>query len=185
MAVITLKNQTNSTINYLSGTLSIGANGQAVVPSISLHSLSLTPELISDIRNGNIVINDGLLDRAYGAAISYLKELFDYPIFQSITDVYTETGSGTIANVFNNPARSFSVTVAPGGIISSWIVTVEGSLDGINWTSILTHTNITPGLDVILFSATNLSPVLYFRTHCSVLTLGIGTNISVTCLGIP
>ncbi len=97
------------------------------------------------------------------------------------SDTYTVTGTGTIVQ----PPRTlkyFSIqlkgTVAGA---TSWTVTLEGSLDGTNFSTIITHS--TADLDGSVKWSTSASPSLYFRSNCSALVLGGATNIVVTILG--
>lgn len=103
--------------------------------------------------------------------------------FKTRSDTYTSTGNGTTVNVSTDPLESFSVQVkGTDAAATTWDVRLEGSLDGTNFTAILTHTNTT-GDGVVLFSGTTDSPCLYFRSRCAGLVLGAATNIVVTILG--
>lgn len=100
------------------------------------------------------------------------------------SDTYTGTGNGTTVNVANSALSIFSVQVTGTSAVATiWDVQLEGSLDNINFTQILQHTNVT-GNGVVVFSAGNYSPCLYFRSRCAGLTLGPATNIVVTIVGM-
>lgn len=103
--------------------------------------------------------------------------------FKSISDTFTATGNGTTVDCSKQPVESFGIQItSTGGTPTLWTVVLEGSLDGTNFTTILTHTNIL-GINVSLWSGAVLSPCLYFRSRVSVLTLGGATNITATIIG--
>lgn len=97
------------------------------------------------------------------------------------SDTYTGTTTGVVIPV-TSPVKTFAIQVkGTGAAASVWTVLLEGSIDGTNYTTIMTHTNILG--EVILWSGTNFYPVLYFRSRVTALTLGSATDISVTILG--
>ena len=99
------------------------------------------------------------------------------------TTTFTATGSGTTIDVSDDPLSKFSLTVVPTGAVVSWTVVLEGSINGSNFTTILSQTNVI-GSGITVFSGNSLSPCLYFRVRCSALVLGLGTNIVATILGV-
>lgn len=101
--------------------------------------------------------------------------------FKKQIDTFTTTGNGVLVDISTNPFSNFSLSVIPTGPVVTWIVILEGSLDGINFTTITTHTNNLGA--VTMFPGVNITPCLYFRTRCSALALGLGTNIIATVLG--
>lgn len=103
--------------------------------------------------------------------------------FVKRTDTFTGTGNGTTVDVSTTPMRVFSMSVKATGAIVSWTVKLEGSLDGENFTEILSHTNVI-GNNVCLFTGSSMFPCLYFRARCSAISLGLGTNITSTILGV-
>lgn len=114
--------------------------------------------------------------------------------YSTTTDTYTSPGNGTtlggtIANdqtvPFYFPMKTFSIQVVPTGVVTSWDVRLEGSLDGVKFDTILTHTNSSPGADKLVVSGATLAPVLYFRSRCEALVLDEGTDIVVSILGVP
>lgn len=104
-------------------------------------------------------------------------------VFKKQTDVFTVAGAGVIANTMTVPLRDFTIAVSTTGTVTSWTVVLEGSLDGIVFTTVTTHTNLT-GNGVSIFSGSNLTPCLYFRSRCVNLVLGLGTSITSTVLGV-
>lgn len=99
------------------------------------------------------------------------------------SDTYTSAASGVAVNVTSYARQSFAVQVTATGAVTSWIVILEASLDGVTFTTVLIHTNITPGNGLTVFSGEADYPCLFFRSRCSAITLGGGTNIIVKILG--
>lgn len=96
---------------------------------------------------------------------------------------YTTTGAGTTVDVHLFPFENFGVqVVGVGATPTSWTVNLEGSLDGTNFTTILTHDTEIGDKNVIWLGA-NRSPVLYFRVNVASLTLGSATSITVVAIG--
>lgn len=101
------------------------------------------------------------------------------------SDSFTGVASGSTLAATSAPVKSFSIAVkGTGTSATTWNIVLEGSLDGVNFTSILTHTNTT-GDGVTLSSGTAKSPCLYFRSRVTALSLGSATNVVVTILGVP
>lgn len=97
-------------------------------------------------------------------------------------DTFTGTGTGNIINATSNPCTQHSIqVVSTNAAATVWTVVLEGSLDGENFTPILTH-NTAIGDKVVVFIAT--SPCLYVRSNTTSLTLGLATNIVVTILSV-
>lgn len=104
--------------------------------------------------------------------------------FANRSDTFTSAASGTIVNLTANPCKYFSLVVkGTGGAASIWIVILEGSLDGTNWTPLLTNSSAGGATDGTIMFTTTASPVMYVRSRCSSLTLGISaTNVVATIL---
>ena len=97
---------------------------------------------------------------------------------------FTGTANGATVDATADPVTQFTVqVVGTGAGASVWDVRLEGSLDGTNFTTILSHTNAT-GDKVVLWSGLTLYPSRYFRSRVAGLTLGGATNIVVTILGL-
>jgi hypothetical protein len=62
-----------------------------------------------------------------------------------------------------------------GGTLTSWSVTLEGSLDDANWTVLATHST-TDGSTVVAVD----KPMLHVRVNVGALSLGTATSIGVT-----
>lgn len=94
-------------------------------------------------------------------------------------DTYTATGTGTI---LQGPCKSFSIQVkGTTTAAGSWSVTLEGGNDGVNFTTIATHSS---GDGSTVFS-TDAWPCMYYRSNCGSLTLNTATNIVVSIMGMP
>jgi len=73
----------------------------------------------------------------------------------------------------------FSIVVkGTGAAADVWTVAIEGSLDGTNYSPILTHT-ATIGDGEIFTTGASAFPSLYLRINVSALTLGAASNIAV------
>lgn len=103
------------------------------------------------------------------------------PALYKIEHVFTGTGDGENLSTGNNPVRNFAIQVEPTGAVLLWTVVLQVSFDGINYTDLITHTQLL-GANVILYSAAT-APAQHFRAKCTVLSLGLGTNIKTTITG--
>jgi hypothetical protein len=99
-------------------------------------------------------------------------------------ETFTVAANGTPWDTALSGVKTFSIQVkGTGGVATAWDVRLEGSLDGTNYTTILTHTNLT-GDAVILSSGAALFPCLYFRSRVASITLGPASAIVVWIMGI-
>lgn len=106
-------------------------------------------------------------------------------LYGTRSDTFTSTGNGTAVDVSTRPMRKFGLQVkGTGATPTSWTVVLEGSLDGTNYTTILTHVNGTNADGAVVWSSAVETPCLYFRARCSALTLGGATNVVATILGV-
>lgn len=102
------------------------------------------------------------------------------------TTTFTSTGISPYLTATVGTLGTFSMTVkGTGASPTSWSVNLEGSLDGVNFTSALTHTNTNNANGAILYSGFFRAPSKYIRAHVTALVLGSATNITVTMLGVP
>lgn len=77
--------------------------------------------------------------------------------------------------------RTFGVQVSiPSGAITSWSVTLEGSLDNVNWTVLGTHSS-TIGSTIAVVD----KPVTFVRVNVGSLTLNTAPSISVYAVAVP
>ena len=103
--------------------------------------------------------------------------------FAMRVDTHSSTGSGTAVDASATPFSRFSIQVKATGVVTAWDVRLEGSLDNTNFTQILQHTNII-GDAAVVFGGAAAAPCLYFRSRLASITLGSGTNVVVTILGV-
>ena len=98
------------------------------------------------------------------------------------TQNFTTTGIGS---VINKTAKSFALQVkGTPAAADSWIVDLEGSLDGINFDAILTHSTGT-GDGKIEFSGSMNFPVIAYRFNIRGFSPGAADSINVTVTGSP
>ena len=99
-------------------------------------------------------------------------------------ETFTTAANGTAQDVSNQGFSSFALQVVQTGTVTSWTVVVQASLDGTNYATILSHTKAGDGDAAIVFSGPNRYPALYFRASCTAITLGGGTNVVATIVGV-
>lgn len=98
-------------------------------------------------------------------------------------NIFTVAGNGTVIDCSSEPFKYFSMQVkGTGAVPTLWTAVLEGTIDMVNYTTILTHTQAI-GDGVVLFLGALPSPVLAYRARVVSLTLGSATNITVTILG--
>lgn len=115
---------------------------------------------------------------ADGSATDYLDKV-------TRQETFTTTANGTTQDVSAQGFSRFSIQAKQTGTVTSWTVEVQVSLDGTNYATILSHTKAGDGDGGIVFSGPNQYPALYFRASCTAITLGGGTNVVVTIVGMP
>jgi len=99
------------------------------------------------------------------------------------SDTYTIAATGVTVTA-PAPLKSFSIVVkGTGAPATAWNVVLEGSLDNVTFTTILTDTQVT-GDGVLLSTTTSFTPSLYFRSRLTSITLTPATAIVVTILGM-
>jgi len=105
------------------------------------------------------------------------------PQFATRSDTFTTTDVGTTVDASTFIARSYAIQVkGTGAPATSWTVQLEVSLDNVNFTSVMIHTN-NVGDGMILLSGANFYPAAYFHVHVSSLVLGPATNIVTNIVG--
>lgn len=97
--------------------------------------------------------------------------------------VFNSTGVSSIFDIGGMEQSWFSLQVIPNGSIDAWNVYLEGSLDGINFTKIISHNNLSPGANHVQYHGQSYTPCTYLRLNCTKLELGTGNNITVFVLG--
>lgn len=98
-------------------------------------------------------------------------------------DTFTVAANGTIVDARSTPVKYFSVQVkGTGAAATAWSVVVEGSLNGVQFTTLLTHgTADGDGATKPLSVAT---PCSYFRARLVSVTLGSATDVKASVLGV-
>jgi hypothetical protein len=92
-----------------------------------------------------------------------------------------QTANGASKIALAGGARSFGLEVkGVGAAPTSWSVNLEGSLDGVNWTALLTH-NAGDGSTQWAVD----KPVSQVRVNVTALTLGGASAINVNVLASP
>lgn len=101
-------------------------------------------------------------------------------------DTFTGVASGTTVNVSTYGRKYFAIQVkGTGAAATSWTVHLETSLNGTNFTSLISHNNSSDSDGNMKWAPVGNYPALYFRSNCTALTLGSATNIVVTIVGMP
>ncbi len=101
--------------------------------------------------------------------------------FGGNTTVFTTATSGPAVNIVGG-VKSFTLQVSAQGSVTSWTAALQGSLDGVNWTDILTRKSTNPNPYQTASGAVD-APETYIRSNVSALTLGPGTSITVIIFG--
>ncbi len=108
------------------------------------------------------------------------------------SDTFTTASvNGTVVDISAQGMSKFALQVKQTGTVTSWDVRLMGSLDGTNYIEILRHVKTTTGSETvagdgaIAFTGANHYPLLYFRSRCEAITLGGGTNVIATIVGVP
>jgi hypothetical protein len=107
------------------------------------------------------------------------------------SDAHTATGNGTALDMSAQGAKFYSLQVkGTGAAATAWEVILQGSLDGTNWTTLLTHRN--DDSDPVVASADGQTiylpvptPMLHIRSRCVSVTLGSASNVTATIVGMP
>jgi hypothetical protein len=100
----------------------------------------------------------------------------------SVANTFTSTGTGTVlTTTLSFDQYALQVQVTGVSTLTLWNVVLEASLDGVNFSTILTSTHLL-GQGVI-WGSSLVAPSLYIRSRVIALTLGSATNIIVTILG--
>jgi hypothetical protein len=108
-------------------------------------------------------------------------------------ETFTSTATGTAQDVSAQGMARFSLQVVQTGTVTSWTVVVERSIDGTNYDAanpVLKHMKTADGTETVsgdkaIASTSTPYPTLYFRTRCTELTLGAGTNVVATVVALP
>lgn len=105
------------------------------------------------------------------------------PFGSSRSDTYTTAADGTAVDISLMPCKYYGLQVTQTGTVTSWTVELQVSLDGVTYTTILSHTKA-GDTDGITVWAPQPIPGRFFRTKCTAITLGGGTNVVARCIGM-
>jgi hypothetical protein len=95
---------------------------------------------------------------------------------------YTTTGTGaTLSTTLSFDQYALQVQVTGTSTLTTWNVVLEGSLDNVNFSTILISTHVI-GQGVV-WGSSLIAPTLHIRSRVIALVLGSATNIIVTILG--
>lgn len=180
-------------INNISGTISLPTGASTEVTLSNLNNKFVDGTDIGDVTINNtsgaaaVNIQDGgnsiTIDGTIAASQSGTWDISSNSSFKTGTDTFITTGNGITIDTSVSPLKSFSIQVDITGTVSVWDVRLEGSLDNINFTQILQHTNST-GDGITIYSGSILSPSLYFRARCAGFTGLGGASLTSIILGI-
>jgi hypothetical protein len=133
---------------------------------------------IKDASNANVAIASATLNSAEVQQIGWAKA--------SRSDTFTTAPTnGTAVDVSSLGMTKFGLQVKKTGSVTSYTVVLQVSLDGTNYVDLLTIDSASDADGAIVWAGTNLFPALYFRSRCSAITLGAGTNVIATIVGMP
>lgn len=139
------------------------------------------PEYVPVEVSAGVTKNIGAREDASGSPTVYYQEVV--PFSRSRSDAYTGTANGTTVTTNLVPVNRFAMqVVGVGGTPTAWVATLEGSLDGTNFTTIGVHSNTTDLINKMRWFSTPTA-VKYFRSRMSGLTLSGATNATVYIVG--
>jgi len=94
---------------------------------------------------------------------------------------FTTTGTSEEIDCTERPISQFSIQATSSGSPTLWTAILEGSINGSNWDSMITNTNVI-GLNII--QVTPIGPVRYFRVRVTSLTLLSAPSININVFGV-
>jgi len=101
---------------------------------------------------------------------------------QSHSDTFNAIAVGATIDVSQSGLKNFSIQVVTTGTVTAWSVTLEGSLDGTNFSTLGVVHATADGNKAIKASGT--IPSLYMRANCTAITIVGGSSITATILGV-
>lgn len=106
------------------------------------------------------------------------------PHYIQTDNLTTANQVGTTVDATASPCSLFALKVkGVGAVATSWTVTLGVSLDGTDFTVVLTHTNANSDATII-FPGSSRYPGLYFRAKVQAVVLGTATAIACTVFGM-
>ncbi len=110
---------------------------------------------------------------------------YKLPMGISSADRFAVTGDGR-AYSLGSPVQSYSIEVCgEGGSLASWDVLLQGSLDGVHFTTFMTHSSGSLAECATTSSGASLFPYSYVRVSCDSLGLGTASDALVLVNGLP
>ena len=98
---------------------------------------------------------------------------------QTQVSSFTAAGAGMAVDASGRGLSSYSLQVVGlGATPTSWDVRLEGSIDNLNWTPLIQHTENSPNGSLVT-SGPNIMLCLYARVKVAELTKGSATGIKV------
>ncbi len=189
--VVIASNQSSLTVTG-SGNFSVVGTGTAGTPAggvLTVQGASgMTPLVVNQGTNPWAINNPTSLSAPWideleigGNAVSGTNPVpvSTIPNYDAFNQTFTAVGTSTVQNVSSKPVSTCSMQVDETGSVTSYTVELEGSLDGTDFTPIMTDTNTSPGSGVMMVSGAQQYPLQYFETNVTALTLGSGTNVIV------
>lgn len=106
------------------------------------------------------------------------------PLGLMASDKYTAAITGPIYAT-SSPVQKYWMTVCgEGGNLSTWSMNLQGSLDGVHFTTFLNETDATPECTPVS-NGNSFFPFTYIRVSFDYLTLGTATDALVLVNGLP
>jgi hypothetical protein len=157
---------------------SISTGGQlTAAPGVNVHVDSVDVIGISSSAANPVIIGIQQIGNGAAQAQSNLASV-------NQADTFTTTGNGTAVDTLDAPSNYYALVVKIVTGAPTWTVVLEGSMDLTNFTTILTHTNVTPGNKVIQWSADAIPrPCRYLRNRCSAYS-GASSSIQANFIGV-
>jgi len=104
--------------------------------------------------------------------------------YQSMSQDFTATGTGDVLDMTLSPQNIYALqVVVPSGTPVGWTVSLQISLDGVNWENVLTHTKLLNSFS-INFATDTPKPSNYMRFNVTGLSLGSSPKITAYALAM-
>lgn len=133
--------------------------------------------VIAVLKRLRTLLSGGLPAALIGGRLSVVSP------FAYRSDEFTAAGNGQVVDISQSPLKEFGIqVVGTGGAATSWDARLEGSLDGVNFSQVAAHTQLS-GNGVVAFASQD-SPCRFIRSRVASLVLGTAANIAVHILGM-
>ena len=168
------------------GALSVATGAERTEDSA--HSDGHTGLFVLGVRNDNgDTVRTGANGDYGGLAVDDRDRLVvvAHPGKATSTDDYTGTANGTSVDISHRPCKHFAMQVSGvGGTPTGWTVQLQGSLDGVTWTLIISHTASADALGSTEPSLV-FTPYNFVRSSAGGITLNGATALRVIWVGVP